>query len=81
MILIFFCESDFDFVEILMLFEKEFKLNLLDSSKVGQDFRKIDEFISWAVSQPYIEQPFVFSFYFKPKILPISELSGQERAT
>lgn len=64
-----FCQSDFDFIEILMLFEREFLLNLLDSAKTRQDFEKVDEFISWVVSQPLIEQTFVFSLYDKPEVI------------
>ena len=74
------CQSDFDFIEILMLFEKEYFLDLLDTTKVRQDFNKVDDFISWAVSQPHIEKNFVFSLSYKPKILSIPELSDQERA-
>ena len=74
-----FCESDFDFIEILMLFEKDFFLNLLDSSKNRQDFGKIHEFLSWAVSQPSIEQSFVFSFHDKLAVLPFSEVDDEER--
>ena len=74
-----FCQNDFDFIEILMLFEKEFLLNLLDSAKARCDFEKVEEFISWAVSQPSIEQSFVFSFYNRPKVLPLSEVDDQGR--
>lgn len=66
-----FCQSDFDFIEILMLFEKEFYLNLLDSTKVRQDFGKVEEFISWAVSQPSIDRSFIFPFYKRPEVLPL----------
>lgn len=47
-----FCESDFDFIEILMLFEQEFSVNLLDSAKFRQDFDKVHEFFSWVTVQP-----------------------------
>ena len=71
------CESDFDFIEILMLFEKEFFLNLLDSEEVRHNFGKVDDFISWAVSQPYIEQSFVYSLGDNPKVLHFSEVNDQ----
>lgn len=64
-----FCDSDFDFIEILMLFEKEFLVNLLDTEKVRQDFKKVHEFISWAVSQPNLEESYTFSFSYEPKSL------------
>ena len=74
-----FCESDFDFIEILMLFEKQFFLNLLDSTKVRQDFLKVNEFVSWATSRPYLEQSIVFSFYSKPDDLSFSEANDSLR--
>lgn len=61
-----FCDSDVDFIEILMLFEKEFLLNLLDTEKVRQDFTKVHEFISWAGSQPSLNESCAFSIFIKP---------------
>lgn len=69
-----FCESEFDFIEILMLFERVFYLKLLDSEKVRQDFGKVEEFISWAASQPAIDHSFIFSFYKRPEVLPLQEI-------
>ncbi len=66
-----FCESEFDFIEILMLFEQEFSVNLLDSAKVRKDFDKVHEFLSWVTVQPEMEQPFSFLFSFKFKALSI----------
>lgn len=60
-----FCDSDFDFIEILMLFEKEFSVNLLETSKVRQDFTKVHEFISWAGAQPPLVEASAFSISCK----------------
>ena len=59
-----FCQSDFDFLEILMLLEKKFLVNLLDTTKVRQDFGRVYEFISWAISRPKIKKSFIFSISY-----------------
>ena len=60
-------QCEFDFIEILLLFEKHFALDLLDTRKVRQNFSTIKEFVTWALqhsaeeSIQYVEPS---NFYF-----------------
>ncbi|MDT0690942.1 hypothetical protein RM549_14185 [Salegentibacter sp. F188] len=45
-------ESDVDFIELLLLFEKYFQLDLLETDKDRQDFSTIEEFVKWALEHP-----------------------------
>lgn len=42
-------QNEFDFIEILLLFEKHFSLDLLETDKVWQEFSSIQDFVSWAM--------------------------------
>lgn len=46
-----FIQSDVDFIELLLLFEKHFALDLLETDKTQEDFSTIKEFVSWALEQ------------------------------
>lgn len=46
------CQSELDFIEILLLGEQEFAINLLENSKERMDFVRIKDFIGWAASHP-----------------------------
>lgn len=46
------CQSDLDFLELLVLCEKKFSVNMLDNSKSREDFSTINEFIGWASANP-----------------------------
>ena len=51
------CGCDYDFIELLMVFEKEYRIDLLESEKERQDFKKVKDFVEWAVSRPLSEEP------------------------
>lgn len=46
------CQSDLDFLELLVIWEKKFSVNMLDHSKSKEDFSTIHEFIGWASANP-----------------------------
>ena len=46
------CQSEWDFLEILLLIEKKFSVNMLDNTKSREDFSTVKEFISWASTNP-----------------------------
>lgn len=46
------CKSEIDFIDLLLLYEKKFSLNMLDNDKSKEDFNTIQEFIGWASSNP-----------------------------
>ncbi|MDT0690813.1 hypothetical protein RM549_13530 [Salegentibacter sp. F188] len=50
------CKSDFDFIEILMILENSFLVNLLETEKVRQDFHTVRDFINWAESRPQLQK-------------------------
>ncbi len=49
------CQSDVDFIEILLMGEKEFCLNLLENTKERQDFLTIKDFFDWAFNNPVLQ--------------------------
>ena len=52
------CQCDVDFIEILMLLENAFLINLVESDKPRQDFTTIKEFIDWIESRPKMTPSF-----------------------
>lgn len=66
-----FCDNDYDFLEILILFEKEFSLNLLDTTKIRQDFSRVLDFFCWISSRPVVERSSTFLYSHKPEVIPI----------
>lgn len=46
------CPSEIDFIDLLLLYEKKFSVNMLDNNKSKEDFNTIKEFIEWAASNP-----------------------------
>lgn len=46
------CTSEIDFIDLLLLYEKKFSVNMLDNNKSKEDFTTIKEFIEWAASNP-----------------------------
>ena len=46
------CTSEIDFIDLLLLCEKKFSVNMLDNNKSKDDFSTIKEFIDWAASNP-----------------------------
>ena len=46
------CTSEIDFIDLLLLYEKKFSVNMLDNDKSREDFNTIKEFIEWAASNP-----------------------------
>jgi len=48
-------ESEVDYIEILLLFEKHFALNLLETDKSREDFSTVEDFITWALKHPALE--------------------------
>lgn len=46
------CTSEIDFIDLLLLYEKKFSVNMLDNNKSKEDFNTIKEFIEWAASNP-----------------------------
>lgn len=65
----FLIESDVDFIELLLLFEKHFALKLLETNKMQQDFSTIEEFITWAFEHP-AQEP---KYYSEPEDLPFAK--------
>ncbi|MGM0391275.1 MAG: hypothetical protein ACQEQB_05985 [Bacteroidota bacterium] len=49
------CQSDVDFIEILLMGEEEFCLNLLENTKERQDFSTIKDFFGWALTNPVLQ--------------------------
>ena len=46
------CQSEIDFIDLLLLYEKKFSVNMLDNDKSMEDFTTIKEFIGWASNNP-----------------------------
>lgn len=46
------CKSEIDFIDLLLLYEKKFSVNMLDNDKSKEDFTTIKEFIGWASTNP-----------------------------
>lgn len=46
------CKSEIDFIDLLLLYEKKFSVNMLDNDKSMEDFTTIKEFIGWASANP-----------------------------
>jgi hypothetical protein len=46
------CQCDLDFLELLLLGEKEFSVNMLDNTRSREDFSTIKDFLIWAVTNP-----------------------------
>lgn len=42
------CDSQIDFIEILLLGENEFSINLLENDMSKEDFSSVRDFLSWA---------------------------------
>lgn len=42
------CQNDVEFIEILLIGEEEFCLNMLENTKGREDFSTIKDFLSWA---------------------------------
>lgn len=62
-------ESDVDYIEILLLFEKHFALDLLETDKTRQNFSTVEEFVTWALEHPALE-PLKYS---GPEDLPFAK--------
>lgn len=62
-------ESNVDFIELLLLFEKHFALDLLETNKMQQDFSTIEEFVTWALEHPAQKQ----KQSSKPEYLPFAK--------
>lgn len=50
------CNSDIDFIDLLLLYEKKFSVNMLDNNKSKEDFTTIKEFINWASENPPVQK-------------------------
>lgn len=75
-----FCDCDYDYIEILMLFEKEFGVNLLDGPELRHDFLKVDDFIQWVISKPSSEE-FSSGFrFFETEIICLPKFLDYEEA-
>ena len=62
-------ESEVDYIEILLLFEKHFALNLLETEKSRNDFSTVEKFVTWALEHPAME-PMPYS---GPEDLPFAK--------
>ena len=51
------CVCDLDFIEILIILENTFLVDLLETKKVRQDFSKVKDFIDWVKSRPQLQKP------------------------
>ena len=49
------CQSDVEFIEILLIGEEEFCLNMLDNTISREDFSTIKDFLSWALTNPVLQ--------------------------
>lgn len=68
-----YCDCDFDFIEILLLFENRFSLSLLESSAKREDFKKIHNFLVWVMAQPKAAESYRSFEFHQPEIIPISD--------
>jgi hypothetical protein len=66
-----YCECDFDFIEILLLFESRFSLNLLDSSVMREDFKNVHSFYIWLIAQPKAAESYRPFEIYQPEIIPL----------
>lgn len=64
-----FCDCDFDFIEILILLENRSSLNLLDSTVVRRDFKTVNDFITWVISQPFVAENYIPFRCVKSKVV------------
>lgn len=49
------CHCEVDFIEILLVFEQTFSLNLLDNNRSRFDFATVHEFIGWAATSSRVK--------------------------
>lgn len=49
------CTCDLDFVELLLMGENKFSLNLLDIESNRHDFKTVSDFINWAGEKPMLQ--------------------------
>ena len=66
-----YCDCDLDFIEILLVFENRFSLNLLESSAVREDFKKVHHFIMWVSAQPKASESYRPFEFHQPEIIPL----------
>lgn len=50
------CQCDLDFLELLLLSEKVFSVNMLDNTRSKEDFSTIKEFLAWAATNPPVSK-------------------------
>ena len=65
------CDCDYDFIELLLVYEKEFSLNLLDTATVRQDFESVRDFLAWIISQPEATECHIPFRFHEPEVIPI----------
>jgi|GEM_PF-2647162 hypothetical protein len=69
-----YCDCDFDFIEILLLFESRFSLNLLESTVVRHDFQTVSNFLVWLTRQPGAAGSYIPFQTHEPEIWHVSEV-------
>ena len=66
-----FCDCNYDFIELLLVFEREFFLNLLDSQVSRHDFINVRDFLKWTMSQPAATQTYIPFKWHQAEVVPI----------
>lgn len=56
------CECEVDFIEILLIGESEFSINLLENIMTKEDFSSIRDFLEWALTNYNCKTDFKYEF-------------------
>lgn len=57
------CECQVDFIEILLIGENEFSINLLENTMTKEDFSSVGDFLDWALTNIDFKTDIKYEFY------------------
>ena len=66
-----FCDCNYDFIELLLAFEREFFLNLLEMPVSRQDFATVKDFLQWIYVQPRATESYIPFKWHQAEVIPI----------
>lgn len=69
------CECHVDFIEILLIGENEFSINLLDNTMTKEDFSSVKDYLEWALSNYNCKTDFKYEINYNHPFTSISESS------
>ncbi len=67
------CDCQIDFIEILLIGENEFSINLLENTKTKEDFSTVGIFLEWAFSNSDIKTTVKYEINFYHPLAFFSE--------